>query len=180
MRVAKNFQDVNTILRGILDWQSDLQTKSQDLHQNKITNASPGTDPYDYATVSQLPEITATPPTPDQHYSVVWNTPGVATTGQILPAFIIGSDRVGTPTEAYVYATGAPSGGAATFNFQINGSSILVSDLTLPAGQQGPIYATNFVSPLPFFGKGVTITPVITNGNGANIVTLTIQVLRSS
>ena len=54
MRIVKSFEDVQIVLRDLLDWKSLLSTKDWDFRKLRIKNASPAVDPNDYVTLSQL------------------------------------------------------------------------------------------------------------------------------
>ena len=56
MRIVKSFEDVQVVLREILDWKSLLSTKDWDFKKLRIKNASPAVDPNDYVILDQLPE----------------------------------------------------------------------------------------------------------------------------
>ena len=58
MRIVKSFEDVQIVLRDLLDWKSLLSTKDWDFKKLRIKNASPAVDPNDYVTLSQLGEQT--------------------------------------------------------------------------------------------------------------------------
>lgn len=177
MRQVKNFADVNIVLKQLLDWQSQMQTKDQDLHQNRIRNAAPGLTKGDYVTFEQLPTIQPTSPTKDQHLKIEFSSIGAVSVGQLSAPYIVGNDRVGSPTEVWVYATTAPTTNA-TFNISLNGTNILVTDVTLPAGSNGPVKVTNFVTPIPMFGVGSVVLPIVTAAGGASFVSLSIQIKR--
>ena len=177
LRQVKDIKDVNIVLKQLLDWQSQLQTKDQDIHQNRIRNAADATLPGDYVTLRQLPTTTITAPTPDQHFMIVFSSIGPVAVGNLSAGYTVGNDRVGQITEVWVSATVAPTT-PATFNLTLNGSNILASDIQLPGGSNGPIQATNFVQPTPFFGVGTVLLPVVTAAGGASFVSLQVQVLR--
>jgi hypothetical protein len=54
VRIVKSFEDVQIVLRELLDWKSFLSTKDWDFKKLRIKNASPAVDPNDYVTLSQL------------------------------------------------------------------------------------------------------------------------------
>jgi len=56
VRIVKSFEDVQVVLREILDWKSLLSTKDWDFKKLRIKNASPAVDPNDYVILDQLPE----------------------------------------------------------------------------------------------------------------------------
>jgi hypothetical protein len=58
VRIVKSFEDVQIVLRDLLDWKSLLSTKDWDFKKLRIKNASPAVDPNDYVTLSQLGEQT--------------------------------------------------------------------------------------------------------------------------
>lgn len=178
MRAIKNLADAQVVLKSVLDWQTNVQTKDQDLNQRRYRNAAPGVLPDDYVTVKQLPTVQVTPPTPDQHYMIVFSSIGAIIAGQLCAAYIVGQNRIGKPTEVIVNAITAPTTNA-TFNVQVNNVNLLLTDVTLPAGQTGPITVTNFVTPVPLFAYQTVVIPVVTAAGGAAFVTVQIQVLRT-
>jgi hypothetical protein len=57
VRIVKSFEDVQLVLRELLDWKSLLSTKDWDFKKLRIKNASPAVDDDDYTTLSQLKDL---------------------------------------------------------------------------------------------------------------------------
>lgn len=179
MREIKTLQDAAIVLRDFWDWRNKLDTKNIDLHGRKVVNATPGSDPMDYATVSQLPPVTQTSTGPDLSYSIPFSHDGVIVAGSLASAFTVGRGREGTPYEVHLVAQTPPSGGPAKLNFQVNGTNLLATDIELPAGSQDVVVASNFIAPTPFLGYLTQIAPIVTLANNAAFVTLTLVVKRN-
>lgn len=186
MRIVKSLSDVQTVLNQLLDWQTQIQTKNQDFHQLKITNAADGTDPRDYVTLEQLTQSTTTTNDitkviqanqQDEFYTIVFSKDGTVVTGEASPAFIVGNGRAGSPTQAWVSCEEAPTSDVLSINFQITSyavdntptlTTLLVNPLIIPIGSTLRVFGTLFNS--VNFGIGTKITKVIvTGGNAAEV-----------
>ncbi len=85
----------------------------------------------------------------DQHYQIVYSTPGDITTGSnVCAAYDVGIDRDGTPLEANISAITAPTGTSIAVNFlRYRGTAtdtLLSSDLVLPAGTSSMVVSSAF------------------------------------
>lgn len=57
MRQVNSLADVNIVLRELLDWKAQMQTKSQDQSGLQIKNLGKATDPGDAVTLAQVQEM---------------------------------------------------------------------------------------------------------------------------
>lgn len=181
MREVKNIEDARIVIKEIAQWKDRISSKSQDLKGLKIQNAGDATEPGDYVTLRQLPSLVQAPTVAPQHYSIPFSAPGLIVTGQMSPPYIVGQDRVGIPTSISVAvpsAAQAPTGVPLIVNLNINGINMLVNNLTLPVGQEGPVSSSAFVNPLPKLAIGNKIVPVIIQGGGAQFVTIQLYITR--
>ena len=178
MRVAKSLQDVNIILKQILDRNATKDTKNNDMRGLKIINASPGTDPNDYVTLSQLTQATTVAPTTNNYFSIPFSSSGVVAVGDLVPPYNPGTGRTGKPYEVILSATVAAVSQDLKANVEINGTKILSQDIDLPVGQTTAVSSSNFIANLPMVSKLCTIIPVITQADGTSAavtVTLVVQ-----
>ena len=179
MRVAKSLSDVNIILKSILDRNSTKDTKNNDMHGLKIVNASPGTDPSDYVTLSQLQSVTQQAPTTNDYFSIPFSNGGVVAVGDLIPPYNPGTGRTGKPYEIILSASVAAVSQDLKANVQINGVSILATPIDLPIGQTAAVSSSDFISNLPMVSKLCTITPIIVQADGTSAavtITLVVQV----
>lgn len=198
MRTVRSLEDVQKILKDILDWKDRISTKDWDFHQLKITNAADGVSPRDYVTVEQLKDSKVTNDDinkliksgqPDQNYTIVLSKDGVVVTGENSPPYIVGTGREGIPTQVWLAAEVAPTSANLTINVQVtytnpgdnaqNSFNLLLTDLVLPVGQTLRVFTSTFITPLPAFGNGVKINKVITSGGNAAYVSIGIVVRRT-
>lgn len=197
MRIVRSLEDVQKILKDILDWKDKISTKDWDFHQLKITNATDGTAPRDYVTLEQLEASKTTNDDinklirsgrPDQNYTIVFSKDGVVVTGENSPPYIVGTGREGQPIQVWVAAEVAPTSANLTVNVQVtytnpgddaqNSFNLLLVDLVLPIGQTLRVFTSTFITPLPSFGHGVKVTKVITSGGNAAYVSIGVVVQR--
>ena len=167
--------DVQIVLNELLNWKSAVLTKNQNLNGLRITNCGAGVDKTDVAIVSQLPVIP--PPAGAQVHTVaiVFSSTGPVSDGQTSAPYSVGRGRAGSsPWEVHLAATGAPVGSPLTANLQFNGTNILVSDISLAAGDNGPEVVSNFVTPLPILSYKGLLTAVVTQASGASLVSVTL------
>ena len=179
MRVVKSIQDVNIVLKQILDRNATKDTKNNDMHGLKITNASPGTDPSDYVTLSQLQSVTQQAPTTNDYFSIPFSNGGVVAVGDLIPPYNPGTGRTGKPYEIILSASVAAVSQDLKANVQINGVSILATPIDLPIGQTAAVSSSDFISNLPMVSKLCTITPIIVQADGTSAavtITLVVQV----
>lgn len=177
MRVAKNLDDVNIILKQILDRNATKDTKDNDMRGLRIKNASPAVDPGDYVTLSQLTQATSKAPVSNDYFSIPMSSTGVVVVGALSAPFNPGTGRTGKLYEVLVAATVAAVSQDLKVNVQLNGVSILKNDLTLPIGQTNAVASSDFINPLPMVGKLSSIVPVITQADGTSaLVTITLVV----
>lgn len=177
MRQVKNIADVQIVLNQLLDWQTQMQTQNQNLHQLRITNASPGVNPLDYATVSQLPGPAAATKQNNQHFTIPFSKDGVPVDGDKSVPFLIHPDRVGIPTQVWVAVNGAPTS-QATFNVLRNGVKILGVDLILAVGKFSST-SSQFVVPNMQFAAGDIICAVVSVAGNCSQVTVGVVIKRT-
>lgn len=102
--------------------------------------------------------------------AIVSEAPGVLADGDVTPVYVVGRNRTGIPSEVWLYALVAPTTNCAiNWRLQLAGvgafQPLLTSDLVLPAGSLGPVFASNFAF------KGVlthgTVVQMVTTSGGA-------------
>jgi hypothetical protein len=174
MRVVKNFNDVNVVVKQLQDQLSQLTTKNIDMGKRRVVNASASVDQNDYVIKSELPVIPPTAKPKTQHYSIVFNPPATAGTS-IVPPFIVDPSRAGYPLSCRVAVTNE---GATDFkgNFTVNGHQLLTSDIIVPAGTFGPVTSSLFNQPIPKFSSDDLILCTITDPGGTSLITMQIYV----
>lgn len=181
MREIKDIKGARILGKELGQWKDRLSSKNQDLKGLKIQNAGDATDPGDYVTLRQLHQLLPDNMNPDQHFSIPFSSVGVVSIGQVSAPFIVGSDRVGNPTAISVAVPSisqAPSGGPLIVNLTLNGVDMLATPLTLNVGEEGAIFSSQFISPLPKLAVGYKIVPKIIAAGGASFVTIQLYVTR--
>lgn len=167
MRVIRTLPDVQRALNELFDWQAKLQSKDHDMRGLRIKNASPGIDPNDYATVSQLPKLSDEKKFTGQDFAIVFSSTGSVTVGvDFCAPYSVGRGREGIPVEAHIAATVAPSTSALKGNILINGVEIFDESvnpypLTLSTGDFGPVISSAFIPGVPHVGYGFKVEPKI-------------------
>lgn len=174
-------QELNRIGQKLA--QSDNRTANMNLGGNRVTDVADPGNPTDAVNLrylkKKLDDIGNL-----QHqrqtripYSIVFSAIGAVTAGQFSAPYIMMPGKAGSPN--YVTVATIPAGtgaSSAQFNIARNGTSILSSDLVVPAGFQGPITVTNIL-PGVTFAVGDLITPVVIKSGGMAYVTLEVEVL---
>jgi|SRR5580693_4159212 hypothetical protein len=177
MRVAKTIDDVNIILKQILNRNSSLDTKNRDNKGLKVTNAGDATDPGDYVTLRQLKQVTQQIPTGPDYFSIPFSSDGVVAVGDLVPPYNPGTGRTGKPYEVILSATVPAVSQDLKMNIQINGTNILKNDIDLPIGQTNAVASSDFINNLPMVGRLSTIVPIVTQADGTSAaVTITLVV----
>lgn len=177
MRVAKTIEDVNIILKAILNRNSSLDTKNRDNHGLKIINAGDAIDPGDYVTLRQLKQVTQQIPTGPKYFSIPFSSTGVVAVGDLVAPYNPGTGRTGKPFEVILSATIAAVSQDLKMNMQINGVNILRNDIVLPIGQTNAVASSDFIDNLPMIGRLSSIVPVVTQADGtSSAVTITLVV----
>lgn len=174
-------QELNRIGQKLA--QSDNRTANMNLGGNRVTDVADPGNPTDAVNLrylkKKLDDIGNL-----QHqrqtripYSIVFSAIGAVTAGQFSAPYIMMPGKAGSPNFVTVATIPAGTGASsAQFNIARNGTSILSSDLVVPAGFQGPITVTNFL-PGVTFAVGDLITPVVIKSGGMAYVTLEVEVL---
>jgi len=180
MRAVKTIADVQTVLRSLLNDQSNTKTKALNRNGLQIKNMGPGTAPTDAVTLSQLQAAIPAVTQANQDYTIIFSNSGTANDGDIFADYIVGQDRVGQPTAVWIRAQKAPTTGILQVHLTFNGNPILNTDIQLPSGQTGPVFSSNIVSPFPKFGYQSVIGGTVIHGNSAQIVSIGICVRRTS
>jgi hypothetical protein len=181
MRKVNNLADAEIILKELSQWKDRLNSKNQDFKGLKIQNAGAATEPNDYVILSQVQQLVTPSITQDQHFSIPFSTSGPVSIGQLSAPFIVGTDRVGNPSSISVAVPAvaqAPTSGPLTINLAMNGTNLLVDNLVLPVGMEGPVSSSAFVSPLPKLAAGNKLVPVIITAGGASFITIQLYVTR--
>lgn len=102
-------------------------------------------------------------------YTIVYTIDGLIGDGQKTPSFTVNQLRDGfAPLVASLTAEFAPSTDCK-INFQLGGVNMLTSDLTLPAGQMGPVTTTGWALG-GSVAVGKKIKMIINSGGGAGQV----------
>lgn len=171
MRIATDWNSVNIILKEIQDQLSALKTQDLDFHGRRITNAGNAIGSQDYVTLAQLPTIVPAATQNPGNFTIVFSTSGSVSTGQGIPPFKVGPGRTGNPLQVWVSCNQTFSTDS-TYQITItnpsfpSGLAILSTVVTLPAGSDGPVDVSNFVSPLPFFSLNSLIDLEIISADG--------------
>lgn len=171
MRTVKDIPDIQRALNDLFAWKDRLVTGNWDMKRLRITNASPGIESNDYATVSQLPAIVPVPPVKLIHYTIVFSPAGVITIGEGAP-FVAGRGRTGIPIQVWLAATNKPTSGPLSCNVNINGNALLDSDLTMNPGDDSPVISSIFIASSPRVPYLGSVTPVISAVGGASLVSI--------
>ena len=166
MRQVKTFEDVQIVLRELLDWKTRVSTKDWDFHQLRIKNASPGVDQNDYVTLSQLQNAVPAAVPSNKTYTQVFSSSGTVLTGDMIPGFVVGLGRGGIPNQVWIAARVAASSSDLQVNISIDGNLLLLNPITLPIGQTAKVFSSTFVSPTPKLAIGATVFPEIIQGDG--------------
>lgn len=187
VRAVKDIAQVQIVLNELLDYKKSDSTRARNQNGNQIKNTGAGIDPSDVVIMSQISSLAPSSSVPsvaavDHFYTIPWSFDGNPIPGMIIPPFcIVNDDRVGQPTALWL-AAATPGAGNLSINIRINGNNgktpvtIFLADLTLPAGQNGPVQQSNFITPLPFFGIGTYIQPIITFASTQSAISFGITV----
>jgi hypothetical protein len=178
VRAIKNLNDVQIVLRGLIDTQQKEQTKALDRNGLQIKNMGVGVDPADAVTLSQLQNAVQPVTAQNQDFTVVFSNAGTAQDGDIFSDYIFGIDRIGHPTAVWIRARHAPTTGVFQVHLTINGNAILNTDIQLAALATGPVFSSNFVSPFPKFGYQSILGGTVVHANSAQIVSIGICIRR--
>lgn len=191
LRRVQNLSDVQIVLNDILNRIGPLDNSILNRRGFKITGLGDGTTDTDAATISQLnkkPDFTDLPSQAnvDHHYTIVWSNQFAPSTVDIIPAFcIVNDDRVGQITALWAAARTPGTVASLKINLNIGGNdgnnqiAILTEDLELLENKNGPVFSSKFISPIPFFGIGSFIYPVINQVGGQSSVTIGATVKKS-
>ncbi len=170
--VSDRIRDLNLLLKGVA-FNPGLIDLS--MGSFRITNLADPTDDLDAVNLRTLrrgasaPVAQATTASSGlDAYTIVFNVPGFLGPDELIPAFVVGRDRVGRPAEAWVYALGPPASVGAAFNVTKNGVNLLASDLALPVGANGPAFSTSIVGGVAF-AHGDVIALVPESGSASGI-----------
>jgi len=108
--------------------------------------------------------------------TIYFTIDGEPSNGEASPYAQIMANRAGfTPIEISVTAVTAPSTADLTANvIKFGAGNMLASDLTLPIGSVGPVYATGLALPGPF-ALGTLLQGVVVIAGGASQVTIAIR-----
>jgi hypothetical protein len=169
---------VQQALNQLFSWKDKLSTSDWDFHGLSITNASPGVNPNDYATLSQIPVQPTIPKTKTKYYTIVWESVGVVVPGSLVcPTFYAGTGRTGIPTEVWMGATVPPTTGPLSINININGNQLMPNNLVLNVGDPVPAVSKTFNIPAQKLGLLMPALPLIVSGGGASLVSIGLVIL---
>ena len=180
----KSIADAQKAIQQLQNWQSQFQTSPLNYNGLRITNAGNAVDPQDYVTLAQLTQQLGAPTSPDQHYAIVWDLQGTATTGDQTPPYVVFPGREGIPTYAWVASTTPPPNGdfQADIYFQGTqasmGTKLLTNPIDLPNGSSNVIQSSQFVSPAPTLGTFTKLWVKVVNGGGTSLVAVGLVVQR--
>jgi hypothetical protein len=181
VRAIKNLNDVQIVLRDLLNNQTKTNTKALDRNGLQIKNMGPATEANDAVTLSQLNQTIQTIPTVTQDFTVIFSNAGTVSNGDVFAPYIFGQNRVGYPTEVWISALTVPSTGPLTVEIKYNGVDILTSVIiTLPVNTNGPVFSSAFPSPLPNFAYQGVLKGAVVLANGAAGVSVGICVKRNT
>ena len=200
MRAIKSLADVQIILKQLLDWQSNKDSKDWDFRGLRIKNASASKDPNDYVIRSELhptalaaPPISSAPQTQaqvsnpppknsggdaEQDYTIVFAI-DAPTDGYETSAYYGGRNRDGVFIDVWVGCNGAPILNPALINFKVNGQTLLTENISIPAGSFGPLHSSLLISPLPVMGLDTKVTMVIITASAVTFLSGGIVVRRN-
>lgn len=164
-------------LNQLFSWKDKLSTSDWDFHGLSITNAGPGVNPNDYATLSQIPTLPNTPAVPKEFYTIVFESQGAVVVGsKISPTFRAGRGRTGIPTQVWMDATVPPTTGPLSMNILINGNQLMPTDLTLNVGDVPPAVSSTFNVPAQKLGTLMSVLPIVSAAGGASLVSIGIVI----
>jgi hypothetical protein len=169
MRRVTDLSQIQNVVRQTQNAFNKISTHDWDRSGTRLTNNAPGVNPNDYVIMAQLPTIPAATPVANQHYTIVFSNQGVPGIGDAFPEYVVGSNRIGTPTEVWIRGKVSPVGGPFTVTVTKNNINILTTNLILPATQSGPVYQYNFTLPIPNFGKGDVIGGSVVTANNVSV-----------
>lgn len=173
MFVIKSLADVQQALNQLFSWKDKLSTSDWDFHGLSITNAGPGVNPNDYATLSQIPLPTQPAAAPKKFYTIVWESVGAIVPGSsVCPTFYAGTGRTGLPTQVWLGATIPPTTGPLSINININGVQLMPNNLVLNPGDPIPAKSSTFNVPMQKLGLLMPALPLIVSGGGASLVSI--------
>lgn len=175
--LSDRIKNLNLILNGLM---TNPATADLDMAQFLIHNLSDPVGDLDAVNLRTLKRLSGAPPvtttapaatTARSAYTIVSDTADTLVDGDVAPAYIVGSDRVGTPEESWIYAETAPVS-ACAINWQVQLAGVgpfqkfLSTDLVLPAGSLGPVFSSAIALRV-LFPRGTVVKMVATTGGGA-------------
>jgi hypothetical protein len=165
--------DVQQALNQLFSWKDKLSTSNWDFHGLSITNAGPGVNPNDYATLSQIPTPPTTPKVKKKYYTIVWESVGAIVPGSsVCPTFYAGTGRTGIPVQVWLGATIPPTTGPLSINLNVNGTQLMPQNLVLNPGDPLPAKSSTFNIPAQKLGLLMPALPLIVSGGGASLVSI--------
>jgi hypothetical protein len=161
-------------------------TDNFDVGGNRVTNVATPTGPNDAVNKRYLHSVVGTTTNIGKKgngsgkdaYTVVFSDSTTVGAGDVIPVFIVGSDRIGVPEEVWVYAVQAPGSGGLVLNITHNTTNILTTALTLGSGSNGPVYSYSLTGGIKF-NHGDIIQPVISTSAAASVVSIGVVVRRT-
>lgn len=163
-----------------------------DMGHNRIANVAQPSSEGDAVNLGFLRRSfkASTPPAAlngsgDQFYQIVFDSAGDISTGTLVaPAYDVGINRAGTPVEANISALIAPTGTSIAVNFLVysgtNTSTMLSSDLVLPAGTNSMVVSNAFqVNTLQYLDRVVLKVNRVGSTTAGSLVTVGLVVRKN-
>lgn len=159
-------------------------TDTEDLGNHRILNVAwpaLGGDavPLDYLRQFKFKGTATNTGKSSEHYGIVFTDTGVVSTGDVIPAYPVPSNRTGTPAEGVLYALTAPSSSALKFDVSVDGTSLFgATGVQLGVGTKGPVDSTAFVAKPKLKHNSVVLGTVLAADGTVAGVTFVLSVMR--
>lgn len=177
MRTVKNIADCQQAFNDLFAWKDKLSTNDWDFKGLRITNASPGVNPTDYAILSQIPAPSTPTKTGKVRYTIVFESPSSVVVGaNISPAYVVGTGRTGKPIQVWLNSQIPPPTGPLSVNVNINGNPLLVDNLVIQQNDTAPVISSTFNTPLKHLGLLDVVAPLVALAGGAGLVSIGVVV----
>lgn len=188
--ISDRIKDLNVLIKGL---ECNPSVVDLAMANFRITGLADPTDDLDAVNLRTLrrqgvPAAATTTPTATTStggaYTIVSDTADTLVDGDLAPAYVVGSDRIGTPEETWIYAQHAPTSNCAVnWYVQLGGvgafQKLLSSDIVLPAGSKGPIFSAALALRVQF-PRETVVEMQATTGGGASGVSMGVVMKVSS